>query len=111
MKGTQTQGHTPLPWGRSKAQWFTIVYPSESQNARCVVAHVHSDNVGNVPIAVAEANRDLIIRAVNSHADLLAAAKAALAATMPDTYIIQDGKVRLVCDILEAAIRAAEGGR
>lgn len=60
----QTAKHTPGPWGRSPANWWTICRPHESQNERCPIADVHSGVYGHtISTAEAEANAKLIAAA------------------------------------------------
>ena len=126
MKGTQTQ-HTPGPWRLAESaveQWIAGTTPEGAPDQIvCDRPHFEMEQPGKQERWEADAR--LIICAVNSHESLLAAAKAALPSigiclSLLERYAdkltgseSQAMRAILPSTIaeLEAAIRAAEGGR
>lgn len=91
--------HTPLPWkaenGESRGAWIM-------GSDECWAALVCGDND-----STAIANKDFIVRACNSHYELLKVCKVVLA-TLPHMGGSERATFHLVKD-LEAAIAKAEG--
>ena len=77
-------GTTPRPWrvhlGRSVMTWVTAESPKGLEGIKGATGEESTEYYGGNMIAesVTPANARLIVRAVNAHDDLLAAAKAAL---------------------------------
>lgn len=100
---TPTQIHTPTPWRvgqtRDGEETFIAIYNDPEQ---VKIARVETW-IGEQERAEAEANAALIVRAVNSHAALVAACEAAIP-------VILDAHAALVANYMEDHGKSCEGG-
>ena len=102
--------HTPTPWGcgvagRNMQEKYAQSRAVYQQGAANLVAGCFGDVRGGE--AVAKANSEFIVRAVNAHNDLLAACKAAISWVGGDDAARYGNQV--VAEILRAAIAKAKG--
>ncbi len=110
--------HSPLPWSRNASgtpcRPYLVADPSNGR-ATHVCGVAFGEPTGgqgwpamfkghNYTLAIAKANADLIVRAVNSHAELLKACEAALPVLQLDEHAGDE------ISMIEAAIAKAKGG-
>ena len=106
---TETGKHTPLPWRAGKTQWNdggrTPIYPADSD---VEIASVnYTDGLGTQ-----EKDAEFIVRACNSHYELLEAGKEALGQLKQELELNDDkyGELRPAIKKLEDTLAKAEGG-
>lgn len=105
--------HTPTPWGRGKTGPDQIMILGDKGSGN-YVCHIQIAQCGGGAIARAmeperKANAEFIMRAVNSHDDLLAALNGLLemsSACTTDVEVIENVRRR---EVARAAIAKAEG--
>lgn len=98
---TETKNNSPLPWNVEHPFGEPGVYIAAPDTS--LVAKIY----GNGPYA--DANADLVVRAVNSHADLLSALES-VAKFYQDNFDAMPVAFQTFDHIVSAAIAKAKGG-
>lgn len=101
-------GATPRPWEMSQKPYVSLA-TGEGDNFSSGDWGIYPPlgEAGPVAVVNSEANAELIVRAVNSHDQLVAALDGLLSRLGPDGYIPVAGKP--ATDFARAALAAAKG--
>jgi hypothetical protein len=98
--------HTPLPWKADGPEVFAL---DADGNFNCHVATAWSFPYLGPGSDEAVANAELIVRAVNAHADLLAACESAAEAFEALELLDEAGLARAAATVCHVAIDKARG--
>lgn len=93
-----TQKHTPGPWAVDNSRLFPVI---TDETGKLFIGKTHGETTAEM-----DANAVFIVRACNSHYDLLEAAKMGLSVLESE-----EGSDKTQGDIMRSAIAKAEGGQ